>query len=118
MLIEDMDSLMREYFRWAATNSPEKIGYPSVEIVERLRGSVVPSVPLSDDDALMVDRALNYLKRENPDAHRLIVRVYGEGKTVRWMEARGEGDRKVMGRLLGEGREFVKGVLFGVGVGR
>jgi hypothetical protein len=75
-------------------------------------------VPLSDDEALQIDRALNYLKQENPDAHRLIRRVYGEHKTVRWMEARGEGDRRAMARLLGEGREFVKGVLIGVGVGR
>jgi hypothetical protein len=118
MLIEDMDEVMHEYFRWAATNSPDRIGYPSVEIVARLRGSVVSSVALSDDEALHIDRALNYLKQENPGAHRLIRRVYGEHKTIRWMEARGEGDRRAMARLLAEGREFVKGVLIGVGVGR
>ena len=114
MLTEDMDELLRQYFAWAATQDPSDLTYPHVEPVRRLLGSSVRSLSISDDEARYIDRALCRLKQDNADAHRLIVKVYRDHRTIRWLEARGEGERKTLARRVAEGREYVRGFLSGV----
>lgn len=113
MLTEDMDDLLRQYFAWAATQDPADLTYPHIDPVRRLLGSSVRSLSISDDEAQYIDRALCRLKEDNAEAHRLIVKVYRDHRTLRWLEARGEGERKTLARRVGEGREYLRGFLSG-----
>jgi hypothetical protein len=113
MLTEDMDELLRQYFAWAAMQDPADLTYPHIDPVRRLLGSSLPSLHISDDEAQHIDRALCRLKADNADAHQLIIKVYRQHRTLRWLEARGEGERKTLARRIAEGREYVRGYLSG-----
>lgn len=111
MLSEDGDDVLREYFAWAEVNNPADVYYPHCDPVRRLRGSSVRSLMISDDEAAHVDRALCRLKCRAPEVHEVVLRYYQERRTLRWMEARGLGDRKALARQLAEGREYIVGFL-------
>lgn len=113
MLSDDMGANVRDYFIWAAINAPEDIGYPHAATISRLVGQNVIRAPgLSDDEAMHINHVMGYLMREAPETYATMCRVYRDRKTLRWMEARGEGDRRTTGRLLAEGLQFLRGALF------
>lgn len=112
-----MDTDLQEYFRWSRSGDPSAVGYPHQDAVRRLLGSTVPSVGISDDEALWIDAALGALKGDNPDAHHVILRYYRDRKSLRWMTSNGMGCRKTLARRLSEGREFIRGYLSGKGLG-
>lgn len=118
MLSDDIGDVLFAYFQWARIDAPEDIGYPHIESIRRLLGSTVGSIGITEDEALLVNWAMGNLKREKPDSYTALIRVYRDKKTTRWMEARGEGDRRVIARQIAEGREFIRGVLFGAMVSR
>ena len=118
MISDDIDQILRDYYQWARTQSPDDIGYPHIDPVRRLRGSGIGAEGLSDDEARYIDAALCLLKGDMPTAHRVIERVYGEGKSLRWMEMNGEGYRRTLAELAAQGRQFVKGVLFGLEISK
>ena len=113
MISEDIDQAIRDYYAWARKENPADLLWPHVEIVRRLLGGGIGCAGLSDDEAQLVNFALSMLKKDNPESYKIIKRVYADGKSIRWMESRGEGSRLTNGRLAAEGREFVKGVLYG-----
>jgi hypothetical protein len=113
MLTEDIDQLLHDYFAWAASQNPADLTFPHINPVRRLLGSSVRSLSISDDEAMWIDRALCRLKVDNAEAHRLIAKVYEDRRSLRWLEDRGEGDRKMLARRVAEGREYVRGYLSG-----
>lgn len=115
MLYDDMDAILREYFIWSRDGDPSDIGYPHRTPTETIRGSTVRSAQLSPDEAMAVDSAICALSRERPEIHSVVIRFYRDGKSVRWMHLRGEGDRRTLGRRLTEGHEFIHGFLLGAG---
>lgn len=116
MLSEDMDDVLREYYRWAQSGAPDDIGYPHVEPVRRLLGGSVRSLGLSDEEAGWVDAALGFLKKEAPDEHAVIEQIYKNHRSLRWLESRGHGDRRALALLASRGRQFVYGALFGAAI--
>lgn len=116
MLSDDIGQVIRDYYTWAAINSPDDIGYPHIDQVRKLLGGSVGSVRLSDDEAVHVDRALGRLSQESPRAHRVLHRMHMDKKGLRWMEKNGEGDRRTNARLAAEAEQFIKGALFGASV--
>lgn len=114
MLSENIDQVLRDYFQWAEIQSPDNIGYPHCIPTERLRRSVLSSEKLSDDEALWINGALSYLALDNPEAYAVVLNLYRDNKSIRWLADRGAGDRRTLMRLASEGREFVRGVLCGV----
>lgn len=113
MLSTDVGEVLKSYFSWSTQNNPADLYYPHIEMVRRLLGGGIGCEGLSDDEALLVNFALARLKQDNPEAFRVIHRIYADQKTIRWMETHGEGSRITIGRLASEGREFVRGVIFG-----
>jgi len=113
MLNEDVGQLLQDYFSWAKTNDPCDIGYPHIDPVRRLLGSSLRSAGLSDDEAAYVDMAMAYLKREEPESYRVVVRVFKDGKSLRWMEVNREGDRRTTANLISRGTQFIRGAIFG-----
>lgn len=113
MLSEDMDDVLRDYYRWSQINSPDDIGYPHIDPVRRLLGGSVSSVGLSDEEAGFVDKALGYLKQSQPEQHAVIEHVYKKRHSLRWMEKNGMGDRKALARMASDGRQFLRGALMG-----
>lgn len=113
MLSEDVGQVLSDYFAWATSANPADLLFPHVEIVRRMLGGGIGCEGLSDDEALLVNFALCRLREERPDVYAVIRRIYAERKTARWMADRGEGDRNTINRLAAEGREFVRGVIFG-----
>lgn len=111
MLTDDMDELLRQYYAWSNINNPADIYYPHRDPVRRLRGSSIPSLSISDDEARHIDRALCCLKAEIPAAHVIIVSMYRDRRTLRWLETQGFGDRKTLARIASDGRQFVMGFL-------
>lgn len=114
MLTEDMDDLLRSYFLWSKSGDPSDIGYQHINVLGRLMGGSIGAAGLSDEEALHVNRAMGYLKHEDPDAYRVLVKVYKERKSLRWLERRGHGDRKVLAIHASRGRQFLRGALFAV----
>lgn len=116
MISDDIHQVLQDYYAWARINSPDDVGYPHIDPVRRLLGSSVRSVTITDDEADYINRALCFLKKDNDKAYKIIRKVYKEGKTLRQLEKSGYGDRRVNGNLVSEGRQFVRGVLFGAGL--
>lgn len=108
-----MEQVFSDYFRWAMTDNPADVGYPHVDPVRKLLGSSVRSIGITDDEALWVDYAMAFLKTENKPAYDVIMAVYRDRRSIRWLESKGRGDRRTIARLASEGQEFVRGVLFG-----
>ena len=116
MYSDDIEDVIKGYYHWAEVNAPEDIGYPHIDTVRRLRGSGIGSEGLTDEEAMHVNAALCYLKQDRPDVFKVLERIYRDRKTLRWMQHNGEGRRDTLSRLASDGREFVKGALFGAAI--
>lgn len=116
MISDDIDQVMKNYYQWASLQSPGDIGYPHSIPTERLRRSVVGAEQITDEEAMFINHALAALREAEPEQYRVVSRVYGDRKTLRWMSMRGEGDRNTLGRQLTAGLQFVRGVLYGARV--
>lgn len=113
MLGENMDLTLTRYFAWARADDPSNIGYPHCTPVRRLLGSGISAEPLSDEEAGQVDRALCLLRAGDPEGYRLILRVHRDFRTLRQLEAKGEGERKRNARILSSAHAFLRGVMCG-----
>lgn len=113
MLTDDVDQVLHEYFRWARANCPSDVTFPHSDPMARLRGSSVPSVQMSDDEAAHVDKLICHLRDCEPELHKVLMWVYADRKTLRWLAARGRGSRVTLARQLGEARQFIRGGLLG-----
>lgn len=113
MIADDMGDVLRAYYQWARVNDPSDLAYPHIEPVRRLLGGGIGCEGLSDDEALWIDRCLNQLKICNPRAYWVIYWVYAEGRTMRRLECNKRICRKTLARLALEGREFIRGALYG-----
>lgn len=111
MLSEDMDAVLREYFRWARSGCPSDITYPHSDPTQQFRGASVRSLGLSDDEALWVDAAISKIQHSDEKLHELLIAYYGQGKTMTQLRAR-FGSRKKIARDLTDARAFVLGVLY------
>lgn len=112
MLSDDMDQVLRDYFRWASQNAPEDIGYPNREPTMRiLFGGGVNCAGLSDDEAMWIDRILCHMKKDEPESYRVLRLIYRDGRSLRWMETKGMGSRKVLANMAWSAREFLRGAL-------
>jgi len=107
MLSDDMDTVLREYFRWSKSGDPSQVGYPSTDPCSPLRGSSVRSLGMSDEEALWCDSVLSRLKAEAPALHRAVVLYYRDNRSMRWMQRHGMGDRRVVSRNLSEARQLL-----------
>jgi len=111
MIFDDIDLMLKEYFRWAKASDPSDIGFPHAEPTQRLRGSTVKSVCLSDDEALWIDRALSSLNVEYPSSHHIILRIYRDGYSPRKLETMGEGGRETIKFHANFGKDYIKKAL-------
>jgi len=121
MISDDMDFNLREFFKWARINCPSDIGMPHQTPERALLGSTVSSPCISDEEAEMISKAIGFLLLNEVAAHRVLMRVYHDQKSLSWMENRGEGDRKMNGNYLARAIQFIRGVLFAstaIGSGR
>lgn len=104
---------MDAYYVWARAQSPDRISYPGSIPTRRMLGGMIGEERLSDDEALAIDAALCDLKEDDAPLFKLVEQVHGDGRSLRWMEENGYGDRRRLGRLLGEAhrhvRSFVRG---------
>lgn len=107
MLSDDMDTVLREYFRWSKSGDPSRVGYPSTDPYAPLRGSSVRSLGMSDDEALWCDAVVCRLKVEAPDLHQAVVCYYRDNRSMRWMQRNGMGDRRAVSRRLSEARQLL-----------
>lgn len=113
MLSEDMEIVLRDYFRWASIDSPDNIDYPHADTLSRLRGSSIGSAGMSDDEAEHVNKGLCHMKAEMPVCYNVLRLIYRDNRSMRWLEKRGYGDRRTVSRIASDGRQFLHGVLFG-----
>lgn len=109
MLSDDMGENLLMYFAWSRSRDPSNVGYPHQDPVRRLRGSGIGAEGLSDDEALWIDRALSALKAEDDESYQLVLRVYRDGRSLRWLESRGHGDRRRLSYRLSDARYFLRG---------
>lgn len=116
MLSEDMWENLNRFYAWDRTQNPSDLEAPHMTPFRRLLGGSVGSEGLSDDEALFIDRALCQLKQDRPDEYRVLLRVHRDGKTLRWMETRGEGHRRTNQDRLSSAHQYVKGFLRGAEV--
>jgi hypothetical protein len=111
MLSDDIAENLRRFFQWARAADPSDIGYPHSTPERKLLGGGLGVEGLSDDEGLLIDSALAALKAEDAEAHRVIVKVHAENRSFRWMESRGQGNRKQLARSLSDGHSFVAGFI-------
>jgi hypothetical protein len=111
MLSEDMAANLSAYFAWSRSGDPSDVGYPHQDAVRALRGGGVGCAGLSDDEALWLDEALCLLKIDAPHTFSVLEKVHGQGRSYRWLEKRGYGNRKVIAVQVAEGHQFVNGYL-------
>lgn len=111
MLSEDIRDVLDEYFD---DDSLADLYYPSMEASSRvLMGGGISCAGHSDSETLLVNYALACLKSELPDAYAVLKRVHGDGKSLRWMDSRGEGNRRTLQQQYSAGLSFVCGVVYG-----
>lgn len=117
MLLEDIDRVLVEYYRWQRAGCPSDVGYPHADPTQRLRGSTVSSLMISDDEARWIDGALCDLGRElGPDCLRIVEAYYGKSKppkSLTLMTRAGHGSRNTILRELSNAKSFIKGRLCG-----
>jgi len=117
MLLEDIDRVLVEYYRWQSAGCPSDIYFPHSDPMQRLRGSTVGSLMISDDEAKWIDDALCDLKRElGPDCLKIVEAYYGKSgksKTLEQMTRAGHGSKNTIIRELSNARSFIKGRLCG-----
>lgn len=114
MLSGDITENLRRFFAWVLTDNPANLGYPHITPERRLLGSMVSVAPLSDEEGEQMDRALCALREADGEGYALIVEVYANHRTLRWLEAKGKGERKRNGRVLSAAHNFLQGFLTGV----
>ena len=88
MLSFDPDEAIRQFYVWSRQQDPSDIGYPHSDTLARLRGSVVKSAGISDDEALWLNEIIRAWRNENPRGAAIADRVYRDGKSVRWTARR------------------------------
>lgn len=108
----DMSENYRRFFIWAAQQDPSDLTYPHQTPERKLLGGGIGCEGLSDDDAGHIDRVLCRLKRENPDAYSVCLKVYRDGRSFRQLSKQGHGSRNTLGQLLAEADEFLRGYVF------
>jgi hypothetical protein len=113
MFDSDIHHDLDRFFAWSRVEDPSDLDYPHCTPVRRLLGSGIGAEPLSDEEAGQVDRALCLLKAEDPEGYRLILRVHRDCRTLRQLEAKGEGERKRNARVLSSAHAFLRGVMRG-----
>lgn len=111
MLHDDIDHVLREYFRWARAGCPSDIYYPHADPTQPFRGSSVPSLGLSDDEALWIDEAICQIGRDDKELFTLMFAYYGQKKSM--AQLRRFGSRKKISRRLSDAKSFIHGVLYG-----
>jgi len=116
MISDDMYETLQRFYAWERGQNPADIGYPNITPVRRLLGGSVGSLGLTDDEALHIDKAITELRLERPDEYAVVKRVHRDQKSLRWMESRGEGNRRKNAMLLSNAHQFVSGFLRGANV--
>lgn len=114
MLSSDAWENLTRYYAWDRANNPSDVGYPHVDPVRRLLGGSIGSEGLSDDEAMFIDKALCLLKRDDPEGYAIVKRVHRDGKTLRWMEKRGEGNRRTNGYKLKQAHTHIQAFIQGI----
>lgn len=114
MISGSIDDILLAYYQWARQNNPADISYPHIESVRRLLGGGIGCEGLSDDEAVWIDKCITNLRLQNPSAYQVMHWIYAEGRSIRNLELHKKRDRKTLARLAAEGREFIRGALFGI----
>lgn len=98
-----IDDVMQGWGKWSASHGVN-LDYPNITPFRRLLGSSLGAMPMSDEVAEEVDRALSALKNENPTARKVAVLYYVHGIALDKMKDYGIGrDRARIEKAFLEG---------------
>lgn len=102
---------VRCYFVWAMQQDPSDLRYSHLMPFRKLLGGGIGCEGLSDDEAMYINEALSALKLENPEDFKVLQLVVRDGRSFRWLQHRGFGDRKMLASSFSQSLEFIRGFL-------